>query len=118
MIISGRIVAVAARYGRGPSALASLLSVLSFDFFFVTPYLTFAVSDTEYVITFSVMLLVALTISRMTVRIKEQAEAARERERRAASSYETATSSPTAAAWMRSRTSPFATLATLSTARR
>ncbi len=88
MIYLVGIVAVAARYGRGPSALASLLSVLSFDFFFVTPYLTFAVSDTEYVITFSVMLLVALTISRMTVRIKEQAEAARERERRAASSYE------------------------------
>lgn len=81
------IVVVAIRYGRGPSVLASLLSVLAFDFFFVPPYLTFAVSDTEYVVTFGVMLLVALTISRMTVRIKEQAEIARERERRTSSLY-------------------------------
>lgn len=82
------VVVVAARYGRGPSVVASLLSVLFFDFFFVTPFLTFAVSDSEYLITFGVMLLVALTISRMTVRNKEQAEAARERERRTAISYE------------------------------
>ncbi len=81
-------VVVATRYGRGPSVLTALLSVFAFDFFFVTPYLTFAVSDTQYVVTFGVMLLVALTISRMTIRIKEQAEAARERERRTASLYE------------------------------
>ena len=82
------IVIVATRYGRGPSVVASFLSVLTFDFFFVTPYFTFAVSDSEYVIIFAVMLLVALTISSMTVRIKEQAEAARERERRTFSSYQ------------------------------
>jgi two-component system, OmpR family, sensor histidine kinase KdpD len=81
------IVVVASRYGRGPSVLASLLSVLAFDFLFVPPHLTFAVSDTQYLITFGVMLLVGLTISRMTVRIKEQAEIARERERRTASLY-------------------------------
>jgi two-component system sensor histidine kinase KdpD len=82
------VVFVASRYGRGPSVLASVLSVLSFDFFFVQPYLTFHVSDSQYVITFAVMLLVALTISNMTIRIKEQAEAARERERRTTSLYE------------------------------
>ncbi|MEO8392071.1 MAG: sensor histidine kinase KdpD [Chloroflexota bacterium] len=81
-------VAVATRYGRGPSVISSFLSVLAFDFFFVTPFFTFAVSDTEYLITFAVMLLVALTISDMTVRIKEQAEAARERERRTFTSYQ------------------------------
>jgi two-component system sensor histidine kinase KdpD len=82
------IVFVATRYGRGPSVLASILSVLSFDFFFVPPHLTFAVSDTQYVVTFAVMLLVALTISSMTTRIKDQAEAAREREQRTTSLYE------------------------------
>jgi two-component system sensor histidine kinase KdpD len=82
------VVVVAARYGRGPSVVASILSVLGYDFFFVTPYLTFAVSDSEYVITFGVMLLVALTISSLTVRIREQAEAARERERRTFSAYQ------------------------------
>ena len=47
---------VAARHGRLPSVLASILSVAAFDFFFVPPHLTFAVSDTQYVITFAVML--------------------------------------------------------------
>ena len=82
------VVIVSVRYGRGPSIVASILSVLAFDFFSVVPYLTFHVADTQYVITFGVMLLVALTISSMTVRIREQAETARERERRSTSLYE------------------------------
>lgn len=81
------VVFSAARYGRGPSILAALLSVLAFDFFFVTPYLTFAVSDSQYVVTFIIMLLVGITVSTLTVRIKHQAETARERERRTANLY-------------------------------
>lgn len=81
------VVIVSIRYGRGPSAIASLLSVITFDFFLVEPHLTLGVSDTEYLLTFGIMLLVALTISRLTVRIKEQAEASREREQRTFSSY-------------------------------
>ena len=47
------VVVVAALYlGRGPAVLASVLSVLVFDFFFVSPYLTFAVADTQYLLTF------------------------------------------------------------------
>jgi two-component system sensor histidine kinase KdpD len=81
------VVLVAARWGRGPSVLASILSVAAFDFFFVLPYLTFAVSDTQYLVTFGVMLLVALVISNLTVRLRLQAQAARERERRTAVLY-------------------------------
>ncbi len=81
-------VIVATRYGRGASVIAAFLSVLTFDFFFVTPYFTLAIDDTEYLITFFVMLLVALTISSLTIRIKEQAEAARERERRTFAAYQ------------------------------
>jgi two-component system, OmpR family, sensor histidine kinase KdpD len=81
------VVAVARRSGRGPSILASVLSVVAFDFFFVPPYLTFAVSDVEYLVTFAVMLLVALIISAQTVRLRQQAEAARQRERRTAALY-------------------------------
>jgi two-component system sensor histidine kinase KdpD len=73
---------VATRYGRWPSAVASALSVAAFDFFFVPPHLTFAVSDTQYVVTFGVMLVVGLLISTLAVRVKEQGEAARQRERR------------------------------------
>jgi two-component system, OmpR family, sensor histidine kinase KdpD len=82
------IVFVATRYGRGASITASIASVLSFDFFFIPPYLTFHVSDTEYLITFAVMLLVGLVISSMTLQIQSQAESARDREQRSTSLYE------------------------------
>ena len=81
------VVLVATRYGRGPSVLASVLSVAAFDFFFVPPYLSFAVSDIQYLLTFAVMLVVALTISGLAVRTKQQAELARHQERRTAVLY-------------------------------
>jgi two-component system, OmpR family, sensor histidine kinase KdpD len=81
------IVAVSARTGRGPAVLASILSVAAFDVFFVPPYWTFAVSDSQYLVTFGVMLLVALVVSGLTVSIRAQAEAARERERRTSALY-------------------------------
>jgi len=80
-------VVAAARLGRGPSVLASLLSVAAFDFFFVRPYYTFAVSDSEYLVTFAVMLITGLVISSLTVRLRRQAEAAREREQRTSALY-------------------------------
>ena len=81
------VIVVATRYGRGPSLLASLTSVAAFDFFFVPPYYTFAVSDSQYFITFSVMLIVAVVISGLANRIRAQAESAREREGRIAALY-------------------------------
>ena len=64
-----------------------MLSVAAFDFFFVSPHFSFAVTDLEYLVTFAVMLLVALVISTLTVRLRQQAEAARHRERRTAALY-------------------------------
>jgi two-component system sensor histidine kinase KdpD len=81
------VVAVATRSGRGPTTLASVLSVATFDFFFVPPFFSFAVSDTQYLVTFAVMLVVALVISGLTVRTRAQADAARNRERRTAALY-------------------------------
>jgi two-component system sensor histidine kinase KdpD len=81
------IVIVAMRFGRAASALASVLSVAAFDFFFVPPYYTFAVSDSQYLVTFLVMFVVALVISGLTVRTRDQAEAARTQERRTAALF-------------------------------
>lgn len=81
------VVVVATRYGRGPSVLSSFLSVVLFDFFFVPPQFSFAVSDTQYLITFAVMLMVALVISSMTASIHHQVKIAGHRERRIASLY-------------------------------
>jgi two-component system, OmpR family, sensor histidine kinase KdpD len=49
------------------------LSVAAFHFFFVPPYLTFAVSDVECVITFAIMLLVGLMISTLSALERHQA---------------------------------------------
>jgi two-component system, OmpR family, sensor histidine kinase KdpD len=81
------VVAVAARSDRGPTVFASVLSVATFDFFFIPPFFSFSVSDTQYLVTFAVMLVVALVISGLTVRIRAQATAARDRERRTAALY-------------------------------
>jgi len=80
-------VLVAARFGRGPSVLAAILSVCLFDFLFVPPQYSFGVSDTQYVITFAVMLTAALLISHLAALGKRQASVARQRERRAAELY-------------------------------
>ena len=81
------IVIVAMRTGRGPSLLAAVLSVAAFDFFFVPPRFTFAVTDARYLFTFLVMLIVGLVISGLTVRTRAQAEAAHHREQRTAALY-------------------------------
>jgi two-component system sensor histidine kinase KdpD len=82
------VVFTASRTSKWPSLFAALLSVAAFDFFFVKPYYTFAVSDIRYFITFAVMFIVSFVISRLTLRVRQQAEAARLREHRTASLYD------------------------------
>jgi two-component system sensor histidine kinase KdpD len=81
------VVAVAARSGPGPSLLGCVLSVGAFDFFFVPPYFTFAVAETQDLLMFGAMFIVALVISGLTVRIRWLADSARQRERRTAALY-------------------------------
>ncbi|MBL8825850.1 MAG: sensor histidine kinase KdpD [Planctomycetaceae bacterium] len=88
MLFLAAVAWTAFRYGRGPAVLTSLLAVLIFDFFFVPPFYTFAVSDTQYVVTFAVMLTIGLVISTLTSRLRAQIESTRQRERRTASLYE------------------------------
>ncbi|MFI5361629.1 MAG: DUF4118 domain-containing protein [Elusimicrobiota bacterium] len=70
-------VVVAARGRRITAACFSVLAVLCFDFFFVPPRFSFAVSDSQYVVTFGAMLVVSLMISGLTLRLRAQAESAR-----------------------------------------
>ncbi|TXH72518.1 two-component system sensor histidine kinase KdpD [Thiobacillus sp.] len=76
------VVAVAVRYGQGPAILASFLCVLAFDFFFVPPKLSFSVADTRHLLTFTIMLGVGLTISRVAASLRYQTRVAMYRERR------------------------------------
>jgi two-component system sensor histidine kinase KdpD len=82
------VVGIAVRYGRGPAVLAAFLSVGAFDFFFVPPRLSFAISDVQYLVTFGVMLVVALVIGQMTAGLTFQARVAQKREDRIRALYE------------------------------
>jgi two-component system, OmpR family, sensor histidine kinase KdpD len=81
------VIFAAVRLGRGPGVMLSFLSVAAFDFFFVPPRMSFSVSDTQYVLTFLVMLLTSLTISHLTSSLRREARIASQRERRTGAMY-------------------------------
>jgi len=78
------VVVAAIAFGRGPAVLTAVLSVAVFDFLFVPPRFNFGVSDTQYLVTFGVMLVVAIVIGTLTAWLREQHEWALYREQRAA----------------------------------
>jgi two-component system, OmpR family, sensor histidine kinase KdpD len=77
----------AVRFGRGPAVVAAIVNVLAFDFCFVPPRFTFSVADVQYVVTFAVMLIVAVTIANLMASVRQQTRVAGARERRTASLY-------------------------------
>ncbi len=87
MVYLVAVVISAVYLGRGPSLVAAVTGVLAFDFFLVPPYITFAVSDTQYILTFVALLTISLVVSTLTVRVREQAEAAIQGETRATALY-------------------------------
>ena len=74
-------------WGFGPSILVCIVSVLTWDFFFVSPSLTFAVADTQYIFTFITLALVGIIISYLTTRVRQQTKAAQRRESETATLY-------------------------------
>ncbi len=76
------IMGVSYRYGRKPAMLSSLASVLAFDYFFVPPNFSFAISDAQYFVTFAVMLAVGVVISTLAGRLRSQTESASRRQER------------------------------------
>lgn len=82
------VVVISAVYlGRGPSLLAVAAGVLAFDYFLIPPYLTLAVSDTQYILTFIGLFVVSLVVSTLTVKVREQAETAIQREAQTSTLY-------------------------------
>jgi two-component system sensor histidine kinase KdpD len=82
------VLLVAVRLGRGPSVTATCVSVACFDFFFVPPRFTFAISDLQYLVTFGVMLAVGLITGHLTAGLRFQARVAALRESRTRALYE------------------------------
>ena len=57
------VVLIALCFSRGAAILSAVLCVAAFDFTFVPPQGTFTVNDVQYLLTFAIMLTVALVIS-------------------------------------------------------
>jgi len=81
------VIITAILWGKGPAVAASVLSVLAFDYFLVPPYLTFAVTDVQYVFTFAGLLIVGLVVSGLMSTTKRQAMEADKREMQTAILY-------------------------------
>ncbi|WP_321504464.1 DUF4118 domain-containing protein [uncultured Methanoregula sp.] len=81
------VVVIAFRRGLRPAIFTAIIGVLAFDFFFVSPYLTFRVSDSEYLITFAGMIIVGALVSLLVARAREHAFAAQNREKETGTLY-------------------------------
>ena len=88
MLFLMEVVLVAVRLPRGPAIAASFMAVLAFDLFVVPPYFSLSVDDSQYLLTFAIMLAVALIISGLTSNLKTQAGLAAFREQRATALFE------------------------------
>jgi len=69
-------------WGLGPAIVAAVAAVLAFDFFFVPPYLTFAVQDVEYLLTLLVFAATGLLVGTLAARLRRQIQTSRSRENR------------------------------------
>lgn len=82
------VVLLATLWGLRPGIAASLLSFLSFNYFFIPPYHTLAVHQTQDLLELIVFLLVAVVISQLLGQAKAGETAAMQREREATQLYE------------------------------
>jgi two-component system sensor histidine kinase KdpD len=84
------VLLIAVTLGRGAAVLASVLSVLLFDIFFVPPRFSLAVSNIQYLVTFAVMLATGLITGQLAAGLKQKAHEAEVREQRTQALYESA----------------------------
>lgn len=74
VFILGVLVSAMVTQGRTYSVVASVISVITFNFFFTNPRFSLESYDPGYPITFVIMLLAAIMSSSMTIRVKRQAK--------------------------------------------
>ncbi len=77
----------ATRYGLWPSAYASVLSALVYNFFFIEPRHTFTIASSAELLAFIAYFIIAVVAGNLTARLRAQAEAARRREDRTAALF-------------------------------
>src|SRR5260221_7575813 len=69
------VVIVALRFSRGPAIAAAVLSVAAFDYLFVPPRGTFTIDDLQYLLTFAIMVAVAVIISTLVASVRRRVAA-------------------------------------------
>jgi two-component system, OmpR family, sensor histidine kinase KdpD len=74
------VLLVSVNLGRDCAVFSAVLCVSLFDYLFVPPRFSFAVNDPQYLVTFFVMLMVALTTAHMASGLKQAAADALKRE--------------------------------------
>lgn len=84
------VLLVAVKLGRNAAILASVLSVLLFDIFFVPPRFSLAVSNIQYLVTFAVMLVTALITAHLAAGLRQRAEESQRREQQTQALYQLA----------------------------
>ena len=72
------ILFVATAWGSRPAVLASLVGVVSFNFFFLPPFGTFTIRDPDNWIAFVAFMITAVTAGQLSARAKRRAEEAEE----------------------------------------
>src|SRR5262249_16547933 len=90
MLFLAAVLLSAVMGGLASSIFASVLSVLVYDFFFTEPFYSLRMTDPQDYLSLATFLVVAVLTSHLTARVRDQAEAARRRERRAAALYASA----------------------------
>ncbi len=82
------ILLIAMRLGRGPAVFASVLSFLSFNFFFTEPRFSLAISDTQNILTMVFFLIAAMIVSNLAGRVQTQVDATKLSARRTSNLYD------------------------------
>jgi two-component system sensor histidine kinase KdpD len=82
------VVLIAIFWGRGPSILAAVLSVIIFDFLFVEPYYSFAVSDVKYFLSYLIFIAFAFATSNFALDIHHMVQQLEQRASRNITLYE------------------------------
>lgn len=76
------------RWGFGPGIVSAILTFLVYNFFFLTPYYTFTVHNSEDVISLGIFLIIAVLISQLVGKSKKSLDLAITREQELSHLYE------------------------------
>ncbi len=60
--------------GRGPSFIAAMISILIFDYLFVKPYYSLAISDTGYLLSYTIYMVIAIVVSNLAYKLRNRME--------------------------------------------